>query len=701
MELHAQFSTMEYTLPRPSLTPPVFLLVVDTCMDEDELSALKETLVIMINILPSEAIIGLVTFGTMVHVHELGYAEMPKSFVFRGSKDYTQKQIQEMLCLQPTVVMNPSQRPHPGSFPQASNLQPSAPIVPSARFLLPVGQCEYTIGNILDQLQKDPWPVESDKRRSRATGAALSIATSLLETTFPNTGSRILLFSGGPCTIGPGQVVGLELKEPIRSHHDIVKDNAKHVKAASKFYEKLTQRLTSNSHAVDIFAGCYDQIGTWEMKSMINSTGGVLILSDSFKSSIFKQSCQRLFEKAVIPSDAAPEGSVEYLKMAFHSTFEVQTSRELKVCGLIGPATSLNKKTQSVSSDMEIGIGGTVSWKLCSLSPRTTLGIYFDISGAPSASGASARGLIQFTTTYQHSSGQMRFRVTTVCRSIVEPTSPHIKASFDQEAAAVLISRVAVFKAEVDDGPDVLRWVDRMLIRLCQKIADYRKDEPNSFVLSNQYSIYPQFMFHLRRSQFLQVFNNSPDETAYVRHLIFREDTNNCLTMIQPTMTSYSLSGPPVPALLDAVSLQPDVILLLDTFFHIVIYHGETIASWIKEGYHLLPEYAHLKQLLESPKEEAKELLRTRFPIPRYVVCNHGESQGRFLLSKLNPSTAYHHTTADSYGGMIGGSYGGMVQGANATGQGATSASQFIFTDDVSLQVFIEHLKKLSVSSST
>ena len=29
-----------------------------------------------------------------------------------------------------------------------------------------------------------------------------------------------------------------------------------------------------------------------------------------------------------------------------------------------------------------------------------------------------------------------------------------------------------------------------------------------------------QFMFHLRRSQFLQVFNNSPDETAYYRYFL-------------------------------------------------------------------------------------------------------------------------------------------------------------------------------------
>ena len=42
----------------------------------------------------------------------------------------------------------------------------------------------------------------------------------------------------------------------------------------------------------------------------------------------------------------------------------------------------------------------------------------------------------------------------------------HIAAGYDQEASAVLMARIAVFRAETDDGPDVLRWLDRMLIRL-------------------------------------------------------------------------------------------------------------------------------------------------------------------------------------------------------------------------------------------
>ena len=34
-----------------------------------------------------------------------------------------------------------------------------------------------------------------------------------------------MTFMGGPCTYGPGMVVNEELKDPIRSWHDIKEDN--------------------------------------------------------------------------------------------------------------------------------------------------------------------------------------------------------------------------------------------------------------------------------------------------------------------------------------------------------------------------------------------------------------------------------------------------------------------------------------------
>jgi protein transport protein SEC23 len=97
-----------------------------------------------------------------------------------------------------------------------------------------VSQCEFQLTNALESLQRDPWPVANDKRPLRCTGVALSIAAGLLEFRHRDAGARIMLFSGGPATEGPGMVVGPELREPIRSHHDIDRDNIKYYKKALK-----------------------------------------------------------------------------------------------------------------------------------------------------------------------------------------------------------------------------------------------------------------------------------------------------------------------------------------------------------------------------------------------------------------------------------------------------------------------------------
>ncbi|KAH6654937.1 hypothetical protein BKA67DRAFT_591570 [Truncatella angustata] len=659
------FCQVDYRLSRPAPSPPIFLYVVDTCQEEDSLAALKESLIMSLSLLPENALVGLITYGTMAQVHEIGYNECAKSYVFRGSKEYTAKQVQEMLGL-----LGPGLRP---GVPQQQPGRPPLPMGAATRFLLPVQQCEFQLTKALEQLQKDPWPVASDRRAQRCSGVALSVAVGLLESSFQNSGGRVMLFAGGPATEGPGMVVGPELREPIRSHHDIDRDNIKYYKKALKFYDTLAKRTAHNGHIIDIFAGCLDQVGLLEMKGLCNSTGGHMILTDSFTSSMFKQSFVRVFEK---------DGDGNLL-MGFNALFEVLTTKELKVTGLIGHAVSMNKKSTSVG-ETECGIGNTCAWKMCGIDPTASYGVYFEIAsqGGPTQhQQGQQKGMMQFLTYYQHSDGQFHLRVTTVARNLSGPAGdPAIAQSFDQEAAAVLMSRIAVFKAEVDDGPDVLRWVDRMLIRLCSRFADYRKDDPSSFRLEKNFTLYPQFMFHLRRSQFLQVFNNSPDETAFYRHVLNHEDVSNSLIMIQPTLDSYVLAqdgsqpeGQPV--LLDSTSIQPDHVLLLDTFFHILIFHGETIAEWRKAGYQEQDGYQNFAALLEQPKEDARDLIGDRFPLPRFIVCDAGGSQARFLLSKLNPSTT--HTT---------GAYGGV---------GAQTA-QTIFTDDVSLQTFMDHLMKLA-----
>ena len=122
-------------------------------------------------------------------------------------------------------------------------------------------------------------------------------------------------------------------------------------------------------------------------------------------------------------------------------------------------------------------------------------------------------------------------------------------------------------------------FVYRTLIRVGTKFGEYAKDAPETFRMPGPFAIYPQFMFNLRRSQFLQTANTTPDETAFYRLMMGRETVLNSLVMIQPTLMSYTFNGPPTPVLLDVASIQPDCILLLDTFFMIVVHAGSTIGE--------------------------------------------------------------------------------------------------------------------------
>ena len=176
----------------------------------------------------------------------------------------------------------------------------------------------------------------------------------------------------------------------------------------------MAKRTAHNGHIIDIFAGCLDQVGLLEMKSLANSTGGHMILTDSFTSSMFRQSFVKIFDK----------DTADNLLMGFNASLEVLTTKELKVTGLIGHAVSMNKKSTSVG-ETECGIGNTCSWKMCGLSPTTSVATYFEIAsqaGPAQQQQGPQKGLIQYLTYYQHSSGQFHLRVTTIGRDLSGPT---------------------------------------------------------------------------------------------------------------------------------------------------------------------------------------------------------------------------------------------------------------------------------------
>ncbi|KAI4344901.1 hypothetical protein L6164_012083 [Bauhinia variegata] len=675
-ELYSQYTTVEYVLPssvnpnsfgNPNLDPthqlqpsPVFIFVLDTCLIEEEMEFVKSALRQAIGLLPDNALVGFVSFGTQVQVYELGFSEMSKVYVFRGSNEITKEQIFEQLGFGALGRRTAGgyQKGFQGGFPTSG----------VTRFLLPASDCEYILNSLLDELQRDQWPVPPGSRPARCTGVALSVAAGLLGACTPGTGARIIALVGGPCTEGPGTIVSKDLSDPVRSHKDLDKDAATYFKKAVKFYEGLAKQLVGQGHVLDLFASALDQVGVAEMKVAVERTGGLVVLSESFGHSVFKDSFKRVFE----------DGE-QSLGLCFNGTFEIICSKEVKIQGAIGPCTSLEKKGPSVA-DTVVGEGDTTAWKMCGLDKSTCLTVIFDLSSSDRTNtpgDVNPQLYLQFLTSYQGSDGQLVLRVTTVTRRWVDisVSSEELVQGFDQETAAVVVARLASLKMETEESFDATRWLDRSLIRLCSKFGDYRKDDPSSFTLNPLFSLFPQFMFNLRRSQFVQVFNNSPDETAYFCMLLNKENISSAAVMIQPSLISYSFNSLPAPALLDVASIAADRILLLDSYFSVVVFHGTTIAQWRNMGYHNNPEHQAFAHLLRAPQEDAQLIIRERFPVPRLVVCDQHGSQARFLLAKLNPSATY----------------------SNAHDMAA--GSDVIFTDDVSLQVFFEHLQRLAVQS--
>ncbi|KAI5959749.1 uncharacterized protein KGF55_004981 [Candida pseudojiufengensis] len=712
--LNPQFTTIEYETGRISQLPPIFFFVVDVCFEGEDVevafSQLKENLIISLSLLPEDALVGFVSFGKHVKLYDLTSHDN-LSYTFNGSKTYTLEQIQEALGLLGGGLNTAGPQKNQG---QNNILSHSA-----RRFLQPVNMVEYELINIIENLVPNAFLHDNFKERlDRATGSAINVATLLLKSIFGEghiTGGHLMVFLSGVCTIGPGKIVDKLLKTPLRSHHEIVKSqsyikapitssasNTKSdialFKSAKKFYGELTKTLISLGLSCDIFIGSYDQVGFFEMEDLCSKTGGVVIMSDSFSTSIFKQSFTKFFKKQDIE-----EGSEEYLDMAFNASLEVKTSSDLKVEGLIGNATALplNKSIPSnermISATKEIGESKTNCWKLCSVDPQSTYAIYFEKLDSSLSSNSA---FIQYLFHYQHPDGKMRLRVTTVPINVIpDSDNVQLESGFDQEAALVLIAREAMRKVQTDShlkfisSEAIIKQLDQTLIEFCTRFAVYNIGVMESFRLSISYSLFPQFLYHLRRSPFINVFNSSPDETSYVRHIFMHEDLANSLLMIQPTLLSYDINtwnsdldesdpdgntiNEPEPVLLDSMSLGRSKILLLDTFFQILIYHGSQIAEWRKAEYHEQKEYEYFKTFLEAPKAEAISLLMNRFPLPRFIDCDEGGSQARFLMAKLNPSTSYATNVNHFYG---------------------IGDRSDVFTDDISLQSFMDHIQRVVTS---
>lgn len=97
-EIYPQYTTVEYALVGPNLDaiavpaiPPALLFVLNTCILEEELGFAKSTMKQAIGLLLDNALVRFISFGMQVQVHELGFSNLMKVYVFCGSKDISKE----------------------------------------------------------------------------------------------------------------------------------------------------------------------------------------------------------------------------------------------------------------------------------------------------------------------------------------------------------------------------------------------------------------------------------------------------------------------------------------------------------------------------------------------------------------------------------------------------------------------------------
>lgn len=640
-EFEGENTVFEYQTDSQKQYQKTLILVIDTAIEPDELECLKMGIS---DNLPSEEFgynLGLVTFGKHVKLHNL-VSETRQELVLDGGKEYQTEQLMNLLSLRESL---------PNAAPNLLN-----------KFIQPAAKCRNRVLKIVQRLKPSSFEIKvkgEHRRKLRCTGNALQMST-VLASSFCGDGTKICTFLAGACTYGPGLIVSPELEEHFRSHSDIEKNASKMAvyKKAHKFYSELGKTCLKFNLTIDLFAFCLNQYGLGEMADLIQESGGIVINHEEFQDKEYSLSVEQYMSRLFTHENV------------WNARVSVICSEEMGLHGTLGSLKLINKDKELEKQDNQMGQSGGNKFYLGTGSVHNSLLFLFQQKN-PEISIKAKPCYFQFQSTYYDEAGTAVLRVATLSRNYVADKDL-LGNSVDQEAAIACIARIASFKSITMETTDVVYWLNTVLIKFLRRLSRFVKNQPNTLKIPEHISLLPQFIFYFRKSEFVQKFATSVDEFALFRLSLIREVLNNMLVMIQPSLFAYTLENPNAsPVLCDMDSLADDRILVVDTYFFVLLWHGKTIHYWKEQNYQEDPQFAHFKELLELSHTDAQLLMEDRLPVPRFMECYPGAPFERVLKSKLNPKA----------------------------GKTQEDSDENYSTDDVNLKTFMDYLMKLVVKS--
>lgn len=97
-----------------------------------------------LQMMPDTAMVGLVTYGSMVYVHELGFTDFPKAYLLRGDREPTLQDLQAQLGLGLAAVKRGTASADASGF---------------GRFLVNVREGSFLLESAIEELRPDPLQV--------------------------------------------------------------------------------------------------------------------------------------------------------------------------------------------------------------------------------------------------------------------------------------------------------------------------------------------------------------------------------------------------------------------------------------------------------------------------------------------------------------------------------------------------------------
>ncbi|XP_051152195.1 protein transport protein SEC23 [Andrographis paniculata] len=496
------------------------VLVIDECLDEQQLQHLQSSLHAFVDSVPPTTRLGIVLYGRTVSVYDFSEESAASADVLSGDQS-------------------------PGEEPLR------ALIYGTGIYLSPIHASIPIAHGILSSLR--PYKLNlPEVSRDRCLGAAVEVAMALIQgpsaelsrgvVKRPGGNSRIIVCAGGPCTYGPGSVP-----------YSVTHPNYPYLeKKAIKWMDNLGSEAHRRNTVIDILCAGTCPVRVPVLQPLAKSSGGVLVLHDDFGEA-FGVNLQRAATRAA--------GS--------HGLMEIRCSDNILVSQVVGPGKEANTENhESFKNDMALAI------QMLSVEETQSFAISMEFRGDIKSDFVYFQFAIQYSNIYQADIS----RVITVRLPTVDSISSYLE-SVQDEVAAVLIGKRTLLRAKsFSDALDMRATLDE---RIKDVAAKFGSQVPKSklYRYPKELSLLPELLFHLRRGPLLGSILGHEDERSVLRSLFLNASFDLSLRMLAPRCLMHREGGTfeELPAY--DLAMQSDAAVVLDHGTDVFIWTGAELSA--------------------------------------------------------------------------------------------------------------------------